>query len=987
MNNRPINPGKQAREAFRESETRLRAIIESTADGILAVDNGGKVVEVNQRFADLWHIPQYLMDRRDDHAMLEFVLSQLMDPDAFLKKVQSLYDSDAVDTDTLAFRDGRLFERHSCPIIMDGVRVGRVWSFRDITERKRAERRQALAAEILGILDNPLSLPETITDILTAIKRETGFDAVGIRIQSGDDYPYFSQQGFSREFLLTENTLVERDTDGGLCRDKDGNVTLACTCGLVISGKTNPENPLCTPGGSFWTNNSFPLSDLTADQDPRRHPRNSCIHAGYGSVALIPIRCNQKIVGLLQLNNRKEDSLTLDMIRFFEGITASIGVALTEQRIATALMESEDLYRILFDQAIDGMLLANVESRRFMLSNRKLQQMLGYSEEEILQLSLSDIHPAAEMPRIIETFERQARGEIALASDLPVLRKDGTVFHADISAATIHMFQHNCILGIFRDITERTQAEKMLRFEQKRMRTILDTVGDPIFVKDSDFRFVLANRAFYDMLGLEQNNVIGSTLAKNLPADEMRHFFEIDQRVLDTGIPDLREESLTVRDGLTLTIVTRKARFIDDSGKKFVVGAIHNITESRRAEERERELLVKVERGARMEALGVLAGGVAHDLNNVLGPIVALPDMVIEYVERIGDSTAPEHADTLDSLQMMKASALRAAGVVSDLVVMGRRGQFKKEPVDVNRVVEQTLDSKQIRAMQARRPEVQVSRQLASESLWCLGSESRLVRVLANLTSNAMEAIDGQGTVIVRTGREVLADPHDGYEWVPPGDYVTLEVMDTGCGMDEKTIVRIFEPFFSTKSPTERSGSGLGLSVVHGLVKDHAGFLNVKSMPGKGTTFTVYLPLTGAEEKAAGLTAVPTVSGGSERILVVDDEPGQRLLARQTLKKIGYDATVVSSGEEAVALFEMAKRGGKPAPFDLVMTDMIMNGMDGLATCKAILTLYQAQKLMIISGNMPGEYEEQVKALGAEWLTKPFTAISLARAVRSRLNS
>jgi PAS domain S-box-containing protein len=632
------------------------------------------------------------------------------------------------------------------------------------------------------------------------------------------------------------------------------------------------------------------------------------------------------------------------------------------------------------------MLLADVESKRFILSNRQLQRMLGYAEDDILQLSIADIHPTADVPRIIEKFEQQARGEITLAPDLPVLRKDGTVFHADISAATISFPQHSYILGIFRDITERKQAEKMLRDEQKRMSTILDTVGDPIFVKDNDHRFVLANRAFYEMLGLDPNAVIGRTLAENLPAEEMRHFFKVDRQVLDTGITDLREETLTVKGGLTLTILTRKARFVDDSGNAFVVGAIHDLTDRKRAEAREMELLVKLERGTRMEALGVLAGGVAHDLNNVLGPIVALPDMVIEYFERVGDPAAPEHAETLESLQMMKASALRAAGVVSDLVVMSRRGQFQKEPVDLNRVVEQMLDSKQIRTMQARRLDVQVSKRLSSESLWCLGSESRLVRVLANLTNNAIEAIYGQGDVIVRTGRQVFTETHYGFELVPAGDYVTLEVIDTGCGMDDKTIVRIFEPFFSTKSPTERSGSGLGLSVVHGLVKDHAGFLDVKSKPGKGTSFTIYLPTAAAKEDVPELTDVPTVSGGSERILVVDDEPGQRLLTRQTLKKIGYDATVVANGEEAAALFEMAKRGGEPAPFDLVMTDMIMNGLNGLATCKAILTLYPAQKLMIISGHMPDEYEQQVEALGAEWLSKPFTTLSLARAVRSRLD-
>ena len=198
--------------------------------------------------------------------------------------------------------------------------------------RKQAERRQYLAAEILGILNDPPTLADVINCILTIIKRETGFDAVGIRLRSGDDFPYFVQEGFSNDFLITENTLTVRDQDGGLCRDEKGNYCLECTCGLVISGKTDPTNSLFTPGGSCWTNNSFPLLDLPVSQDPRLNPRNRCIHEGFLSVALIPIRTNREIVGLLQLNHREKGCFTLDMIHFFEGIGASIGVALMRKQ-------------------------------------------------------------------------------------------------------------------------------------------------------------------------------------------------------------------------------------------------------------------------------------------------------------------------------------------------------------------------------------------------------------------------------------------------------------------------------------------------------------------------------------------------------------------------------------------------------------------------------------------------------------------------------
>jgi transcriptional regulator with GAF, ATPase, and Fis domain len=199
--------------------------------------------------------------------------------------------------------------------------------------QKETERRQHLMAEILGILNDPSALNDAISSILTVIKRETGFEAVGIRLRSGEDFPYFVQNGFSHDFLLTENTLIVRDNTGDVCRDEEGNISLECTCGLVISGKADPANPLFTKGGSAWTNNSLPILDLSSDQDPRLKPRNRCIHEGFLSVALIPIRANQGIVGLLQLNDRKKNCFTLDMIHFFEEISASIGVALIRKQL------------------------------------------------------------------------------------------------------------------------------------------------------------------------------------------------------------------------------------------------------------------------------------------------------------------------------------------------------------------------------------------------------------------------------------------------------------------------------------------------------------------------------------------------------------------------------------------------------------------------------------------------------------------------------
>ncbi len=207
-------------------------------------------------------------------------------------------------------------------LLIDAVaeRLGR------IAERKQAEGYRALGNEILTILNEPQSLKDLVARLLGALKSRTRADAVGMRLQEGDDFPYFAQEGFTEDFLLTENTLLERGKDSsGACRDAAGHVSLECTCGLVISGRTDPKSPLFTKGGSFWTNDSSRLLELTPEQDPRHRPRNTCIHSGYASVALVPIRAKGKIVGLFQLNDRRKGRFSLSDIEQLEGIAAHVG--------------------------------------------------------------------------------------------------------------------------------------------------------------------------------------------------------------------------------------------------------------------------------------------------------------------------------------------------------------------------------------------------------------------------------------------------------------------------------------------------------------------------------------------------------------------------------------------------------------------------------------------------------------------------------------
>ncbi len=324
-----------------KSEEWHRSILQTAMDGLVRVDRQGRFLEVNEAYC-----------RMSGYSARELLTMGIPDlepaetTDETVTNYNKIMSLGEHRFETLQRRkDGTIYhvEVSAQPQLNEG---GQLLVFlRDITDRKRAEEYRELGREILQILNEPGELQDSIQKVLAALKRRTGFDAAGIRLQKGDDFPYVIQEGFSDDFLLTENTLIERAADGGMCRDTEGNVRLECTCGLVISGKTDPANPLFTPGGSFWTNDSIQILDIPPGEDPRRHPRNKCIHQGYGSVALVPIRNNDGIVGLIQLNDRRNGRFTLEMVELMEGVASHIGEALMRKRMEEALKESENRFR------------------------------------------------------------------------------------------------------------------------------------------------------------------------------------------------------------------------------------------------------------------------------------------------------------------------------------------------------------------------------------------------------------------------------------------------------------------------------------------------------------------------------------------------------------------------------------------------------------------------------------------------------------------
>ncbi len=418
--------------------------------------------------------------------------------------VQPLFDgaAEVISVESWQWRkDGekRLLDWR-CRVLKDekGKVTGTISAATDITERKLDERRRTLTTEILETINKSPALPDMFNSILSAIRKNTGFEAVGIRLKNGDDFSYYVHAGFSDDFLLTENTLAERDKSGGICMDKDGKPCLQGTCGLVISGKTDPANPLFTPNGSFWTNNSLPLLDLPVDQDPRLHPRNRCFRDGYASVALIPIRANKEIVGLLQLNNRKKNSLSLNMVRSFERICSSIGIALMQKQAETELRNSEIRMRAITDSAQDAVIMMDPKG---LISywNPASETILGYPKEEAIGKNLHNLlvperylkaHHAA-LPEFVRTGRGNAIGKTV---ELEARRKDGREIAVALSLSSVLLNGEWHAVGIIRDITgQRLAQEEKANLElQLRESHKMDAVGQLAGGISHDFNNLLS---------------------------------------------------------------------------------------------------------------------------------------------------------------------------------------------------------------------------------------------------------------------------------------------------------------------------------------------------------------------------------------------------------------------------------------------------------------------------------------------------------------
>ncbi|MBN1547278.1 MAG: response regulator [Syntrophaceae bacterium] len=544
--------------------------------------------------------------------------------------------------------------------------------------------------------------------------------------------------------------------------------------------------------------------------------------------------------------------------------------------------------------------------------------------------------------------------------------------------------------GLSTLISEMNKTQKALKESERRMSDIIDFLPDATFVIDRAGKVTAWNQAIENMTGVRAEDMVGKgnyeyaipfygdrrPVLINLTLLPQEDFLQVHYEDIEKGNTFLSGEVFApcINQGKGANLWVNASMLYDENGD--VIGAvesIRDITERKTAEQKRQELEERLQRAEKMEALGLLSGGVAHDLNNVLGVLLGYSELLLFDVDNT--NIAKDHVIAI------RDAAQRAAAVIEDLLTLARRGVPIREVVSLNTMVDNFLTTPECERITAYHNDVRIETKLEISPLHILGSPHHISKTIMNLVSNAAEAMPKGGVITLVTRNQYMDRPLPGYDEIKEGEYAVLSVSDSGEGISSRDIKRIFEPFY-TKKVMGRSGTGLGLSVVWGTVKDHGGYIDVQSEKGKGSTFTLYFPIT-REEKAERLMS-PTISeymGRGESILVVDDVLAQRELASRMLEKLNYHVATVPSGEEAVEYL-------KNQSVDLVLLDMIMDpGIDGLDTYRKILQIQPGQKAVIVSGFSETDRVTKAQALGAgSYVKKPYVLETIGLAVRVELD-
>jgi len=623
------------------------------------------------------------------------------------------------------------------------------------------------------------------------------------------------------------------------------------------------------------------------------------------------------------------------------------------------MLASEVSYRRLFEAAQDGILILDAETGHINDVNPFLFNLLGFSRGEMIGKTVGELSPFKDFVSNQAMLERLQKDGYVRYEDLPMETRDGRNIAVEFVSNVYQAGDKKVIQCNVRDITERKKAE----IASTRLAAIVEFSDDAIIGNDLNNIITSWNRGAEKIFGFPVVEMVGTSIRRLIPADRQDEESQILDKIRRGESVEHLKTTRQTKDGRLIDVSVTASPIKDTTGKVTGVSkVVRDITERLKME-------LKLNQAQKMESIGLLAGGIAHDFNNVLSAIVGNI-----YLAKMD---AAENLPIADYLESILAATQRAADLVNQILTFSRQDKQEREPVTLNQVVLEAL--KLLRASLPSTIRIQTE---LTETPTVLANTTAIHQAVMNLGTNAWHAMrDKPGILKVEMGAmEVDEDFTKIHPDLHPGQYVRLSVSDTGCGMDRAVMERVFEPFFTTKAVGE--GTGLGLAVVHGIMKSHDGCISVYSQPGEGTVFHLYFPVFEAEAVIREIESTPIPRGQGEHILFVDDEETLASLGKRVLERLGYSVTTKTSSLEALASVR-----NQPDQFDLVITDLTMPVMDGLKLGGQLLQIQPRLAIMLTTGYSGVMTADKARELGIrELVSKPCTARVLGEAVHRVLH-
>lgn len=647
--------------------------------------------------------------------------------------------------------------------------------------------------------------------------------------------------------------------------------------------------------------------------------------------------------------------------KLVQGIVRDI----TQRKIVENKLQLQDKALL---SSVNGIVITELGGRIIWV-NPAFTKLTGYESKEVIgknpRILKSDLQDSKYYKNLWDTI---LSGKV-WQGELINLRKDGKLYFEEQTITPVRNDNGEIthFVGIKTDITERKYAEKALRQSEQKYRTLFNESKDVIYISSVDGKFLDVNPVGVELFGYNSVEEL-----KRIDLAEQLYFNPEDRQKFQKELGDkgyVRDHELELKrkDGEKLSVLITSRAVRDDQGNVTSYrGFIRDITKQKQLEQ---QLL----QAQKMEAIGTLAGGIAHDFNNILGAILG-------YTELTNNILANSNGNDIvkRNLEQVNKAGLRAKDLVQQILTFSRKTTHKPKPLQIELIVKEAL-----KLLRASTPAtVGIQQNIDNNCGLVLADPTQIHQVIINLCTNAVDAVRGSGGKIEVGLNKVEINGNTVFDNVslPWGEYVQLTVSDNGKGMDEETIARIFDPFFTTKEAGE--GTGLGLSVVHGIVKNHNGEITVWSELGKGSRFNIYLPAL-KTQKVPEQAKIDKLLRGTESILFVDDEEALVQVNIQLLEKLGYRVTGNTNSHEALAAFKKA-----PDKFDLVISDQTMPGMTGVELARKLMEIRQDVPIILITGYSDVINRKKAKEMGIrELVMKPILASDLSRTIRNAIDN